>query len=126
MIDQPARVDVSQTGINRLAHIHLIGEIVPARSLWKSIDKAPRFGLDIGRICHDSKIAPGFVVGKPAQSTHARRVRLNAPEFSCVVQLQSATHSKEPPTRYGLNPRTSERRHLQVLVREPLQDLVLL
>ncbi len=64
MIDQSASVGVSETGINRLAHVHLVGEIVPACGLWESIDKASRFGLDIGRICHDSKIAPGFVAGK--------------------------------------------------------------
>ena len=81
MAHDAARLDIREAGLNRLAHVDLVGEIVPGCGIGKGVDELARVGLDIVRIAHGGKLALERGDSKLADSARVG-IRLT-PQLSC-------------------------------------------
>ena len=58
MTDDAAGVGVGEPGLDRLADVDLVGEVVPGSGVGKALDEAAGLGLDVRRVTHGWKLAP--------------------------------------------------------------------
>ena len=50
--EDAAGIGVGKAGLDRLADVDLVGEVVPRRGVGKVVDEAARLGLDVRRVTH--------------------------------------------------------------------------